>query len=410
MFLHMALSVDVLPPDRIKPMDTGREPLAGRYRLEEVIGRGGMSMVYRATDGLLGRTVAVKVLLAGLADEDPAYIARFEREARAAAALHNPAVVAVYDVGVDGGTRFIVMEYVDGRSVASLLRESKTLPLDRAMRIAERVADALGAAHTAGIVHRDIKPANVMIATDGTVKVLDFGVARMLDGTTITQAAAVLGTAAYMAPERAMGEPGDARADIYSLGCLLHAMLTGRPPFEAEVAASLLHQHVNARPRRVSELRPGIPPALDALLLSMLAKSPGDRPQSASEVSRELRAIGGPGGPATAPTIPIVAGAPRRSRRGALVAVLAAAALAVIVALLASAGGSSRRASGTTRGVTRPAPVTAPAQTQTATTVTVTTSVPAQPAKPAGPPAHDHGSPHGHGKHPDKPHGKDHGG
>jgi serine/threonine-protein kinase len=278
------------------------------------------------------------------------------------------------------------------------------------MRIAERVADALGAAHTAGIVHRDIKPANVMIATDGTVKVLDFGVARMLDGTTITQAAAVLGTAAYMAPERAMGEPGDARADIYSLGCLLHAMLTGRPPFDAEVAASLLHQHVNARPRRVSELRPGIPPALDALLLSMLAKSPGDRPQSASEVSRELRAIGGPGGPATAPTIPIVAGAPRRGRRGALVAVLAAAALAVIVALLASGGGSSRQASGTTRAVTRPAPVTAPAQTQTATTVTVTTSVPAQPAKPAAPPAHDHGSPPGHGKHPDKPHGKDHGG
>ena len=149
--------------------------------------------MYRATDAVLARTVAVKVLLAGLAEEDPAYIARFQREARAAAALHNRAVVAVYDVGVDEDMRFIVMEHVKGRSLAALLSGGKPLPLRESLRIGEQVASALGAAHGGGIVHRDIKPANVMVADDGAVKVLDFGLARMLDGTTITQAASVLG-------------------------------------------------------------------------------------------------------------------------------------------------------------------------------------------------------------------------
>ena len=142
-------------------MNPGPASLAGRYRLEEVIGRGGMSTVYRATDTVLERAVAVKVLLAALADEDPAYVARFSREARAAAALDNPAVVAVYDVGVDGDTRYIVMELVSGQSLAALLRGGAALPIEQAVRVGEQVADALGAAHSAGIVHRDIKPANV---------------------------------------------------------------------------------------------------------------------------------------------------------------------------------------------------------------------------------------------------------
>jgi serine/threonine-protein kinase len=389
-------------------MDAGPEPLAGRYRLEEVIGRGGMSTVYRGTDSVLERTVAVKILLAGLADEDPAYVARFHREARAAAALRNPAVVAVYDVGTDDETRFIVMEYVAGRSLAALLKDGRPLPLDHALQIGEQVANALGAAHAAGIVHRDIKPANVMIADDGTVKVLDFGVARMLDGTTITQTASVLGTAAYMAPERAMGEPGDARSDIYSLGCLVYAMLTGRPPFAGELAAALLHQQVNARPRPVRELRPGVPPALDALVLEMLAKSPADRPQGAHEVGRGLASPLDP----TAPTVRLARARPPADRRPALAAALATAAVLLIaVLLLASGGGSAHRARSNT-----PETRAATTRTPTPTTAVPVTPTPAAPTQPppsaAGPPGEDEGPPPGHDDkhhdHGDKHH--DHGG
>jgi serine/threonine-protein kinase len=414
-------------------MDPGGRQLAGRYRLEEVIGRGGMSTVYRATDAVLGRTVAVKVLLAGLAEEDPAYIARFQREARAAAALHNRAVVAVYDVGVDDDARFIVMEHVKGRSLAALLSGGKPLPLQESLRVGQQVASALGAAHAVGIVHRDIKPANVMVADDGSVKVLDFGVARMLDGTTITQAASVLGTAAYMAPERAMGEPGDARADVYSLGCLLYAMLTGAPPFRAEHAAALLHQHVNASPRPAGDLRAGVPPELDALVADMLAKAPEDRPQNAARVGERLRAMSEPAdptaptarlapaaplvaSPATAPTR-VLAGPPppgRRRRRG-LAAALGAAAVALIVVLLSSSGGSPRTTpAATTRSTTHSAGTattqSAPAATTQSAPAATTAPTTPSPAKPQ-PPAALPGGPPGHGKrpppgHPDKHHDK----
>jgi serine/threonine-protein kinase len=414
--------------------------LGGRYRLEEVIGRGGMSTVYRATDSRLARTVAVKVLLAGLADQDPTHVARFEREARAAAALASSAVVAVYDTGVDDGAQFIVMEYVRGRSLAAILRGAQPLEVEEAVRIGERVADALGAAHAGGIVHRDIKPANVMVADDGTVKVLDFGVARMLDGTTITQAASVLGTAAYMAPERAMGEPGDARADIYSLGCLLYAMLTGRPPFDAELAAALLHQQVNAQPRAPAELRAGIPRELEALVTAMLAKSPAGRPQTALEVRDRLAGLAGrrgrstPGAaPATAATVPLVhrsdetaptpartaatrvlAGPRRRSNQRRRVAAVAGAVgvLAIVAVALASGGGGSPPASSTSKRAPARAVSTA-ATTTTTTPVTASTAtqppaVPAttpakapHPGPPGGPPGH--AGPHGkHGK-PGKP-------
>ena len=392
--------------DRIRGMDPTRALLAGRYRLEHVIGRGGMSTVYRATDTVLGRTVAVKVLLAGLAAEDQAYIARFEREARAAAALRNPAVVSVYDVGVDGDTRFIVMEHVAGRSLGELLKDSKPLELEQAVRIGREVAAALGAAHAAGIVHRDIKPANVMIAEEGTVKVLDFGVARMLDGTTITQTASVLGTAAYMAPERALGEPGDERSDIYSLGCLMYAMLTGTPPFKADHAAALLHQQVNAKPRPVRKLRPEVPAALAALIGETLAKSPARRPQSAYAVRDRLAVPVDP----TAPTIPLAARRPRPSHhRRALIAALATAAITLLVLLLGSGGGTPKQAPAAARH-----PVTTPRAP--ATTPTTTPANPAQaPVQPAatpkpsghGPPGHDKGPPPGHKKHHGGP-GKDH--
>ncbi len=269
----------------------GPRTLAGRYRLDEVVGRGGMSTVYRGTDLSLDRVVAVKVALDPLVEQSPIYLARFTREAQSTAALSHPGVVTVYDAGADGPTRFIVMELVPGRSLADILRDEGPLDPDRSANIAAQVADALSAAHAAGIVHRDIKPGNIMVTPDGQVKVLDFGIARALDSHSLTQTATVLGTSAYMSPEQAMGQPVDARSDIYSLGCVLYEMLTGEPPFTADVSAAVLHQHVRVAPKPARERNPAIPPALDALVMQMLAKSPDDRPQTAAEVRDRLRQV-----------------------------------------------------------------------------------------------------------------------
>ena len=274
-------------------MTSAGEPrtLAGRYRLDEVVGRGGMSTVYRGTDLSLDRVVAVKVALDPLVEQSPIYLARFTREAQSTAALSHPGVVTVYDAGADGPTRFIVMELVPGRSLADVLRDEGPLEPARAARIAEQVADALSAAHAAGIVHRDIKPGNIMVTPDGHVKVLDFGIARALNSHTLTQTATVLGTSAYMSPEQALGQPADARSDIYSLGCVLYEMLTGEPPFTADVSAAVLHQHVRVAPKPARERNPAIPPALDELVMQMLAKSPDDRPQTAAEVRDRLELV-----------------------------------------------------------------------------------------------------------------------
>ena len=277
-----------------------RRILAGRYRRGEVIGRGGMSTVYRATDLALDRIVAVKVAMDPLLERDPIYAARFKREARAAAAVNHPGVVTVFDAGADGPTRYIVMEYVEGRSLAEILRDTRPLEPARAARLAEQIADTLAAAHAAGIVHRDVKPGNVMVTAADRVKVLDFGIARTSDSVTLTQTASVLGTAPYMAPEQAMGNPADARSDIYSLGCVLYEMLTGQPPFMADVPAAVLHQHVRVAPRPPITLNPAVPPALDALVLQMLAKDPRGRPQTATEVRDRL--LDSEGGPPTEPT------------------------------------------------------------------------------------------------------------
>jgi eukaryotic-like serine/threonine-protein kinase len=284
---------------------SGGEPrtLAGRYRLDEVLGRGGMSTVYRGTDLELDRTVAVKVALDPLVEQSPVYLARFTREAQATAAIDHPGVVTVYDAGADGPTRFIVMEFVPGKSLADILREHSPLEPARAADIAAQTADALSAAHARGIIHRDIKPGNIMVTPDGSVKVLDFGIARAVDSGTLTQTATVLGTSAYMAPEQALGQPADARSDIYSLGCVLYEMLTGKPPFIADVAAAVMHQHVRVAPKPARERNPAVPPALDALVMQMLAKDPKDRPQTAAEVRDGLRqAVGKPVAEDEAPT------------------------------------------------------------------------------------------------------------
>jgi hypothetical protein len=297
-------------------MDGPRRTLAGRYELLEVLGRGGMGVVYRAQDLVLRRTVAVKVLPAELAEEQPAHVARFEREARAAASLAHPRIVAVFDTGIDDGTRFIAMECVSGASLAAILADRAPLDPARAAKIGEQVADALAAAHAAGLIHRDIKPANVMLAEDGSVKVLDFGIARAHGHTTLTQEQSVLGSAAYMAPEQAQGERADERSDIYSLGCLLYAMLTGRPPFAGDSAAAVLHQQVSADPRPLHETNRAVPAALEALVLSMLAKSPASRPQSAAQVRDELAALSGPATGPVGHARPIAAPATRRTARG----------------------------------------------------------------------------------------------
>src|SRR5205085_2515097 len=172
--------------------------------------------------------VAVKVAMDPLLERDPVYAARFKREARAAAAISHPSAVTVFDAGADGPTRYIVMEFVEGASLAEVLRQEKPLEPARAARIAEQIAEALAAAHAAGIIHRDIKPGNVMVGPGDRVKVLDFGIARTTEAVTLTQTASVLGTAPYMSPEQAMGQPADARSDIYSLGCVLYEMVTGK--------------------------------------------------------------------------------------------------------------------------------------------------------------------------------------
>ena len=323
-----------------------RRVLADRYRLDEVIGRGGMSTVYRGTDLALDRVVAVKVAMDPLLERDPVYAARFKREARAAASLNHPGVVTVYDAGADGPTRYIVMEYVEGRDLSEILREEGPLEPARAARIAEQIAGTLAAAHAAGIVHRDIKPGNVMItgshppgppaspdASREQVKVLDFGIARTADAVTLTQTASVLGTAPYMSPEQATGQPADARSDIYSLGCVLYEMLTGKPPFMADVPAAVLHQHVRVPAKPPSRLAPDTPPALDALVLQMLAKAPKDRPQTAAEVRDRLAAYETP----TEPTRPITAATSPLPAAEAFAAAAAAAAEAPQIATVPQA-------------------------------------------------------------------------
>jgi serine/threonine-protein kinase len=360
-------------------MDDLRRTLVGRYELAEVIGRGGMGTVYRAVDRVLGRSVAVKTLPGFLADREPTSVARFEREARAAAALSHPGVVAVYDAGTDETTRFIVMELVPGRSLEAMLRDDGPFDPARAARIAARVADALEAAHAAGIVHRDIKPANVMVADDGSVKVLDFGIARAIDAATLTQTASVIGTAAYMSPEQALGKPADERSDIYSLGCVLYALLAGHPPFRGDGAAAILNQHANVAPRAPSAENGRVSPELDALVMQMLSKAPEDRPQTAAQV-RDGLASASTGSPATPPTeTTAVFTAKRPLGRRRLLLGGALAVLAAVVALVALAsGGSPRhapaRAGRDTRATKPKTPTTRGPTTAAATTATTSTT------------------------------------
>jgi serine/threonine protein kinase len=266
-------------------------PEAPRFELEESLGSGGMSTVWRARDGTLDRSVAIKRLHAHLA-ADRGAAARFQQEARAAGSLSHPGVVAVYDAGEDEEGPFIIMEYVEGESLHDLLEREGPLSPERASEVAVAVAEALHFGHERGVVHRDVKPSNVLLDADGRVRVADFGIARTLDSTTpLTADGAVMGTASYVAPEVAMGEAATPASDTYSLGVLLYEMLTGRPPFVGETPISVLLAHQKEEPvppGRLAEL----PAGLEGVVLRALAKDPAERYQSAAEMAEVLRSPG----------------------------------------------------------------------------------------------------------------------
>ncbi|XXM83871.1 Stk1 family PASTA domain-containing Ser/Thr kinase [Cellulosimicrobium sp. PMB13] len=299
-------------------MDNAPRVLAGRYEVGELIGRGGMAEVHIGHDARLGRTVAIKILRSDLA-RDPSFLARFRREAQAAASLNHPAIVAVYDTGEDVHTDtqgasvhvpFIVMEYVEGHTVRDILRDGQAVPIDEAVEITAGVLAALEYSHHAGIVHRDIKPANVMITPTGAVKVMDFGIARAVadSAATMTQTHAVIGTAQYLSPEQARGETVDARSDLYSTGCLLYELLTGRPPFIGDSPVAVAYQHVREAPATPSAVAPDVPEVLDRITLKALAKDRTARYSNAAEFRADLEnAVRG--GAITAPSLGVAAAA-----------------------------------------------------------------------------------------------------
>ncbi|MYY87590.1 MULTISPECIES: protein kinase [unclassified Streptomyces] len=275
--------------------------LNGRYELLAPVGAGGMGEVWRARDTRLGREVAVKLLLPGPTtseDERRELLARFRQEARAAASLDSPYIVAVHDHGEDDGTPYLVMALVQGRSLDQILRERVRVPVADALRWAADICRALDVAHAAGIVHRDIKPGNVMVTPDGTAKVVDFGIATFMERAAgdarLTRSGQLpFGSVPYLAPERFRQEPGDGRTDLYALGCVLYELCTGRPPFVGS-AAGVMHHHINDEPLRPSAARPEVPRPVERLILDLLAKDPADRPADAATTLARLLSATGP--------------------------------------------------------------------------------------------------------------------
>jgi serine/threonine protein kinase len=374
--------------------------IAGRYRLDNVLGRGGMSEVWCAEDLELGRLVAIK-LLAPDADT-----ARFEREARAVASLAHPNITQLYDYGEEDGRPYIVLEYVPGGTLEERLRTEKVLPDDEAFGIAAGIAAGLAHAHARGVVHRDLKPANVLFDEEGRAKLADFGIARMAAGEgTLTEAGTVLGTAAYISPEQAMGEPATAASDVYSFGVILFRLLTGRLPFESDDAMRLVMLHRDEPPPPISQFRPDAPAALESTATAALAKNPADRPQNGAALLAEL---GVPAGGATtgatqllegdatqvlpaAPPRPVRPVPPPQRSRVPLIAtallILAAAGGALAYAMTRSSAPPSpttlpsvtlpsTRKQTTSAATTTTAPSTSTQQTTTAQTTTAQTTAP----------------------------------
>jgi eukaryotic-like serine/threonine-protein kinase len=292
------------------------EVVADRYELEELVGTGGMSSVFRARDRLLERSVALKILHEHYV-ADPEYVERFRREARAVAQLAHPNIVTVIDRGEQEGRQFIVFEYVDGENLKEVVNREGALPVREAIELALQVARALGYAHERGIVHRDVKPQNVILNEEGRAKVTDFGIARSLDVDGVTQTGTVLGTSDYIAPEQAQGQEVDAQTDVYSLGVVIYELLTGEVPFGGESFVAVAMQHVNEPPPSVVEHRPDVPPRLDLVVQRAMAKRPHDRHGSMEELVDDLeislRELDGYGGDESERTL-VVPAAARRAR------------------------------------------------------------------------------------------------
>jgi serine/threonine protein kinase len=261
--------------------------LNDRYELEQKIGEGGMARVYRGRDLRLNRQVAIKVLHSHYAS-DTNFLQRFHHEAQAAANLRHPNIVDVYDVGQDADTHYIVMEYVAGSDLKALLMRSGALPIEQAVYVGECAANGLDAAHRIGMVHRDIKPQNIIVGEQGQVKITDFGIAKSSLSTALTETGVTFGTADYISPEQARGQPATPRSDIYSLGVTLYETLTNRLPFSGDSSIAVAMQHVSADPPPPRMYNPRIPPQLESLVLRALSKEPDGRPTTARDFARQL--------------------------------------------------------------------------------------------------------------------------
>jgi serine/threonine-protein kinase len=339
--------------------------LGDRYEIEEKLGRGGMATVYRGRDRVLGRPVAVKVLAQKYADDEK-FVTRFRREAQASARLNHENIVSVFDTGDTDGQHYIVMELVEGETLADLLKREGKLSPERAARIASLVARALHAAHGEGIVHRDVKPGNVMLTPAGEVKVMDFGIARAATDETLTQTGMVLGTASYLSPEQSRGDSVDHRSDLYALGCVIYEMLTGEPPFTGGSPLSVAYKHVNDAPQPVSQVNPSVPPGLEAVVMRALEKDPDARFPSADSMRQAMtdavaekttEPLGGDTAVLPTPTEPLPrapAGVDRRA--WILVGLLAAVLVAATIVALALTGDEGRRPEGQTSPTEQPPP------------------------------------------------------
>ncbi len=265
-------------------------PILGRYEIVSELGRGAMGVVYKARDPMLERTVAIKTVNMALEEDGAAqYAARFQQEARAAGGLNHPNIVTIHDIGKSGDIAYMAMEYLEGVELRSLLQTGQPLPVPQAVSIAAQIAEGLAYAHERGVVHRDVKPPNIMVLPNGTVKITDFGIARMRTSAVQTQAGLTMGSPKYMSPEQVLGKRADQRSDIFSLGIILYEMLAGAAPFTGESMTALMYQIVNFAPPAPSALKPVVPEMLDAIVAKMLVKAIDERYQSAAELARDLR-------------------------------------------------------------------------------------------------------------------------